>query len=502
MLLHLDRAADLRMAMVSVAEDLQVDRRAIARAVDTAEGLLGSVDVDPDAHLRLLADDLVAEAHDLARRLELARRGTGSLPRRWFLAHPGGLAGGGGPYGFDVLGHLPRRSRIASVLGPELRDRLERERVIRTGTPEEVRQFFLAQAYERAGIDPEAWDPSQGLDHNRAIVQRVYDYYADLYRNGDDHLWWAGMAALIGPSFAAGFEDLERFGDWAGAVGDVADFFSAGPIDVVRPTAFGSDAVAGLTEDELRWYQERLLSMQLEIFEDMAPAYEAFTQSGMEGIAALYADDRYAFGPETIGAWQQIADGLEMNDPALIAAGNESLLWREQRYVIDDDYRAMRQRPVTGETVTYMMTVIGTPSVPGARGYPFVFPWEPDVSQYAGTPRSVSLDPIPFFDVPFVDAPSVAVPHVGLEGTVTVTTPLPDGNIATLVDRWRLIETDTLPAYLDLVQNDPERIHAELAAPFEERVDRYDLGSRWDDIAEELATAWDIDADVDWEVGW
>ena len=113
----------------------------------------------------------------------------------------------------------------------------------------------------------------------------------------------------------------------------------------VRPAA-GLSAIA--TEGQLRWYQLQLPGMQQEIFFGRAPAREAFNEVGMCGIEAMFADDRYGFGPETIGAWRRIADGRETGDESAVAADNRTLLLREQQHIIDDDDTRTRDRPITG----------------------------------------------------------------------------------------------------------------------------------------------------------
>lgn len=40
---------------------------------------------------------------------------------------------------------------------------------------------------------------------------------------------------------------------------------------------------------------------------------------------------------------------------------------------------------------------------------------------------------------------------------ISARTPLADGNIALFADRWKLIDTDTLPAYLAFIRDYPGR---------------------------------------------
>lgn len=356
------------------------------------------------------------------------------------------------------------------------------------GTATGTRLYYLGKALDEAGIDVTEWDPSKGLDHNQHIVEQVYEYYADLYRRDPDTYWWAGMAALIGPSFYGGFQDLETFADALEMLRRIAD--AAG----IAPGTFpiGQDVLADLTaltaeelQEELRFYQEQLLGMQQEIFFDMAMAHEAYDDGGMAAIELIFEDDHYGIGPETIAAWRQIDLGRRTGNPDLIASGNAALLLREQQAVISNDYDRMRERPVTGEVVTYMMTMIGAPSVPGARGYGDVFPIDFTVSAEVGTPESIF---------------GVEVPHVSVGNSTTITTPFPDGNIANFEDRWALIERDTLPVYADLAANHPDVILDELDRGVGERADDYVIQNRLDDILADIAD-WDVESGWSVHVG-
>ncbi len=360
----------------------------------------------------------------------------------------------------------------------------------------ELQQLFSLRAMHRAGIDPQLWDPSLGLAHNANTIEAAYEYYADMYRNDPERFWWSGMAALIGPSFYGGFQDLSTFSSLLDGAADVA----GGPLGFILPGSIASKQLAALGSremaDELEWYQRQLLFMQQEIFLDMATAHEAYLDGGIDTIERLYAIDRYDYRAETIGAWRQIDEGWRTGDQELIATGNQTLLRREQELVIADDYIRMHERPVTGAAVTFLMTAVGAPSVPGARTYAEVFPATLEMSQYVGTPRHVPEPPGLGW------LPDVPLPHVGAEGTIFVETPLPDGNIANFDDRWALIEADTLPVYVDLAANHPDAILRVLETPIGERAEDYTFVNRLDDLIDDAVTNWGVGLDLDLVIGW
>jgi uncharacterized protein YukE len=331
---------------------------------------------------------------------------------------------------------------------------------------------WTRQAAQDAGIDYRAWDPTLGAQANRDNIEAVYEYYAQLYLENPD-LQWAGMAAMIGPSFAAGFLDLALFRDIAQGFevgGEVLQHLPNG-----LPAGALIEQVAAMTDEELRYYETSFLAMQQEIFRDQASMHAAYEHGGMAEIDKMYESG--AIDERAYDAWADIASG----DPERVTEGNTEMLRREQQDIIADDYDAMRSHPVTGEAMTYMMTVVGEASIPGAGTFADYSP----LSVTVETPGPQGVD-IPFTGVS-IDNP--------LQGSVTVTTPLPDGNIADTGQRWDYITADTLPAYQELLANDPGQVRDILETDVSDRIAEYRLTNpdRLGRIADDLATNWDVD---------
>ncbi|MGH9022799.1 MAG: hypothetical protein ACRDV9_06835, partial [Acidimicrobiia bacterium] len=55
---------------------------------------------------------------------------------------------------------------------------------------------------------PKGWKPDKGIAYNRKTIEKVYAYYGDLYQQHPD-LQWLGLAAIAGPFFYAGWQDLD-----------------------------------------------------------------------------------------------------------------------------------------------------------------------------------------------------------------------------------------------------------------------------------------------------
>lgn len=336
-----------------------------------------------------------------------------------------------------------------------------------------LQHYYVLRAYERAGItNPGAWDPTAGYAATEPYLDAVYTYYGDLYLDDPD-LQWAGMAGMIGPSFAAGMADLGMFRTGADALSLPTDDLPGWMQDAVElslpPGLRDLNRLANMSAEEFGFYETALLSMQKEIFHDQAPMHEAYLEGGVAAIEELQAAG--LIGPDMTDAWRDIASG----DPARVETGNFELLRREQQDIIQDDYDRMRNRPGTGEAMTYLMGAIGMPSIPGADPLAAVHPLR--ISAEVGPPVGA-----------------------GVETEVTVTTPLPDGNIASYGTRWSLIEENTHPAFVELLEEDPDLARRILETDFLDRLDDSRLINSVDDIAAQLLD-WRVDTDTHLTVG-
>lgn len=322
--------------------------------------------------------------------------------------------------------------------------------------------YWNAKAMERQGIDPSKWDTSKGTSYNWDIIKKVYEFYGKQYlANGD--LQWAGMANMIGPSFAGGFKDLDMMRSFAQQILN-------GPLEHIPDDKIQKlRLVAAMTDGELKYYETKMLDMNKEIFLDQARQHMAYEQGGLTEINKLAASG--AITQETARAWALIDSG----DAEKIKLGNTILLDREQNTIIKDDYDTMRAHPITGEAVTYLITLAGEPSIPGAKSFPEVFPLKINIE----TPGP---DKVPFvgWDNP-------------LQGTVEVTTPLPDGNIANAEQRWALIKEDTLPAYQKLLAENPELAAQIIGSNFDDRVEEARPTNNIPEILERMANGFDVD---------
>ncbi|GAB3534361.1 hypothetical protein GCM10027403_10060 [Arthrobacter tecti] len=321
--------------------------------------------------------------------------------------------------------------------------------------------YWNDNAMREAGIDSAAWRPELGTEANAETITEVYEYYGRLFLENPD-LQWAGMANMIGPSFAGGFYDLDLMRDTAQAAGDIPDDIPM-PDDVRERL----DQLASLPDSELEFYETELLSMQKEIFLDQAMMHQAYTEGGMEQIERLV--EAGSMTPTMGQAWADI----DSRDPARISRGNEALLDREQNEIIVDNYQAMQDRQVTGDVVTWGLSLVGEPSIPGARSYPEIFPVD-------GSIESPGPETIFGRDNP-------------VQGSVDWTTGLPDGNIANQADRWALIQQDTLPAYQELLRTNPEEAARIVESNFNDRLQANRPINNIDEITARILAGFDVE---------
>lgn len=344
-----------------------------------------------------------------------------------------------------------------------------------------LQTYWVTVAAEKAGIDLSAWDPSRGAFALEDIIERVYTYYGDLYLD-NDWMQWAGMANMIGPTFASGFFDLSSIRDFADRLGERLDDLPPGvrellPGHLRRLADLGGD----LTANDLEFFEQTFLQMQKDIFVDQAASHEAYLGGGMEAIEEMQEAGLFDNGnPDaTVQAWQNIDDGRRSGDEALVTAGNEYLLYREQHDIIEGSYQHMKDHPVTGLPLTYFMGAIGGPSIPGAQTLA-----EHDPFTVTVTPSNVN--PVSGL----WDAVGGPLPRVHVD------TPLPDGNLADFDTRWDLIANDTLPAYQELLAEDPELAREIIGSDIAGRIDDYRLLNRLDEI-EEILLNWDVRVSVE-----
>jgi hypothetical protein len=190
----------------------------------------------------------------------------------------------------------------------------------------------------------------------------VYALYGDFWTH-DHNLQWPGMANLVGPLFYAGWQDLYTARTTADP-DDLADMFERAPgiPGWVPASPFGP--VGDMAGSELEWHEHKFLSMQKQIFDDMAYKHLAYSVGGI-GLIRDLADGNQ-IDLQSASAFENIASG----DPTAVSRENASLLEREQHFIVQNDYDEMRNHdgPV-GDAFTEALTWTAGNPIPGGHSY-------------------------------------------------------------------------------------------------------------------------------------
>ncbi len=123
--------------------------------------------------------------------------------------------------------------------------------------------------------------------------------------------------------------------------------------------------------------------MQKEIFSDIGSQHLAYQQGGMDEIERM--KDAGVVTPRMQTAWTSFDSVPRYSEPegyhqltlspagVLVIGRPYNMADQEQNHVIADDYDNIRGR-TSGEAFTAAMTVVGQPSIVGAKSYYEQFP--------------------------------------------------------------------------------------------------------------------------------
>jgi hypothetical protein len=168
----------------------------------------------------------------------------------------------------------------------------------------EIIQEYTQIAYTYAGIKPTEWQPESGYKFNRAVLDKLYYYYRDLYFKNQSQFLWAGLARMTGGQVMYGMDNITR----------IAKDPCVLTVQIV--------AVAKAIFENMSWQHELYMEDRSELLSVCAI---------LDNIRAA----RYSY----TRAWEHIIYGDELD----IAKGNKMLLENEQYNTIQPHYETIKK---------------------------------------------------------------------------------------------------------------------------------------------------------------
>ncbi len=167
-----------------------------------------------------------------------------------------------------------------------------------------TQQQYQNIAYQHLGIAPADWQPQWGFRANEPILQRLYQYYQQLYQQSPEQFLWAGLARLTG--------------------GQVL---------------FGMRNAVKIAKDPCVLTQE-IVAVAKDIFDNLAWQHELFlADKNMLGVVCAAMDQQQTHTHQYTDCWEKIGSGPYES----ICAGNKMLLENEQRNTIQPHYETIRK---------------------------------------------------------------------------------------------------------------------------------------------------------------
>jgi hypothetical protein len=163
---------------------------------------------------------------------------------------------------------------------------------------------YILQAYRNAGISEPGWQPEKGYRANAAIMDRVYIYYQQLYRQSPVHFLWAGLARLTGGQVMYVMQNICR-----------------------------------IAKDPCVLTQN-ITAVAKSIFERMAWQHELFVADVPALLHACSLLDEYA---PAVHRYKDCWETILQNTPEAISQGNKMLLENEQHNTIQPYYDLIKK---------------------------------------------------------------------------------------------------------------------------------------------------------------
>jgi hypothetical protein len=201
-----------------------------------------------------------------------------------------------------------------------------------------------------SGVAIENYVATNGFMNNRSNIKAIYNFYQKQFTNQPARFYWAGLAKLVGAPVYAGLSDVEY---------TKSSSFLMIPFTLL-----------GIGTNDLTAFQNELIQMNIDIYNDLAWQFEAYNNSGLNALQEIYAGETNALDSTNIAAWREIDDGVQNSNGGEIQNGNEQLAYHEQFTILQPDYNVLSSMGA----LTHFLTIFANNPVPTGTNFTTVVP--------------------------------------------------------------------------------------------------------------------------------
>jgi hypothetical protein len=163
---------------------------------------------------------------------------------------------------------------------------------------------YRNKAYQRFGIQEKDWHPQLGYKANAQVLDRLYNYYREVYEQRPDKFLWMGLARLTGGQVMFGMRNLIKI--------------AKDPCELTV----------------------QIMHMAKDIFDDIAWQHELFLDNPAQLLEVCKWLDA---NKPAKNSFLQIWNMMLSEDAALVSKANQMLLENEQFNTIQHRYEIIRK---------------------------------------------------------------------------------------------------------------------------------------------------------------
>jgi len=249
------------------------------------------------------------------------------------------------------------------------------------GTNTNTAAYWRCKTYEEAGIYD--WDLSKDLEFNKHTAVNVYTYYGKLYEQSEGKFYWAALGRIVGKDFFGAFRDLhivrrdienDRLN-----INDIHKIFetilkganlpATVQVTINKLLDFLLEENPQNIAKELRFIEDKLLSMQKEIFDDIAWQHRAYIEGGISLVDNILANDSEIQRELTNEQIKRLRDAWQDFNNNRLVEGVIKMAHHEQRIIIQDDWTEIWDRSKLNKVIVTIMSLVSPSPVENGKSF-------------------------------------------------------------------------------------------------------------------------------------